>query len=141
MLKAMPKDHQTVEGATVKFDKIWRWHPRDNEELLVGRWAGRSNKGTTWGELVVFKVCGDAPARIASMKGPVGKLGDPTVGTNLERATSAVETKTDKGNVTLSYWYGSVKIEDPPFVKPGSSLPDDDGVKMPVRLPVLRPKK
>lgn len=133
MLKAMPKDHQSVDNATVKFDKIWRWHPRDNEELIVGRWVGRSNKGTTWAELAVFKVCGDTPARIANMPGPVGKVGDPTVGTNLEKATASGDTKTDSGKITLSYWYGSVKIEAPPFVKPGNSLPDD------ASAPAIRP--
>jgi len=138
MLKAMPKDHQTVDNATVKFDKLWRWHPRDNEELLIGRWAGRSTKGTTWFELTVFKVCGDAPARIASMKGPVAKIGGPTVGTNLERASATIETKADKGSITMSYWYGSVKLDEPPFVKPGNSLPDDDG-KITIRPETMRP--
>ena len=138
MLRAMPKDHQSVDNATVKFDKLWRWHPRDNEELLVGRWSGRSKKGTPWAEVAVFKACGDTPARIASMKGPVGKLGDPTVGTNLEKVSVTAETKSDKGALTMSYWYGSVRIVDPAFVKAGNSLPDDD-TKPSVRPDVLRP--
>ncbi len=138
MLRAMPKDHQTVDNATVKFDKLWRWHPRDNEELLVGRWSGRSKKGTPWAEVAVFKVCGDTPARIASMKGPAGKVGDPTVGTNLEKVSVTAETKTDKGTITMSYWYGSVKILDPAFVKAGNSLPDDDA-KPSVRPGIIRP--
>lgn len=140
MLKAMPKDHQSVDNATVKFDKIWRWHPRDNEELIVGRWAGVTTKKTRFFEIAVFKVCGDVPAKIAGMKGPVGKLANVSVGTNAERATSAVETKsdakTDSGSVVLSYWYGSVKLEEPPWVKQRNVLPDDSDSKTSPRTPI-----
>ena len=146
MMRAMPKDHQSVENATVKFDKIWRWHPRDNEELLVGRWAGVTSKKTRFFEVAVFKVCGDTPARIAGMKGPVAKLANVSVGTNIDKASSAVETKSgdaksDTGTVNLSYWYGSVKLEEPAWVKARNVLPDDPDAKTVTTRPsVVSPK-
>ena len=38
----------------------------------------------------------------------------------------------------MSYWYGSVRIVDPAFVKAGNSLPDED-TKPSVRPEVLKP--
>ena len=51
LLKAMPPDHRAVTDASVAFDKVWRWHPRDNEELIIGRWRGTRRTGKPWHEL------------------------------------------------------------------------------------------
>jgi hypothetical protein len=143
LLHAMAPDHQTVTDASVSFDKLWRWHPRANEELLVARWIGRPKRGLPWFEIAVFNVCGGAPSRVATMRGPVRKLGDPTVGTNIEQVSIPAETKADKGTLKLDYWYGSVKIEQPAFIRTGNSIASDDKLvpvpTRPTRIPI--PKK
>jgi hypothetical protein len=138
LMLAMPADHRTVDGADLSFDKLWRWHPLDNEEMLLGRWLGRPKRGKPFYEIAVFKKCGDSVARTANMKGPVGKLAAPRVVTgNNARVEIDVETKADKGTVKLSYWYGSVKVEEPAFIKAGNHLESDDPV---TKTPILRPK-
>ena len=37
------KDLRTVTNATVSFEKIFRWHPRPNEEILLARWLAKPN--------------------------------------------------------------------------------------------------
>lgn len=144
LLKAMPTDHRTVDQTTVSIDKIWRWRPRDNEELVLARWVGTPSRGKPFFEIAVFKICAGIPARLAAMKGPVEKLAEPKTLQNPEGMTVAVETRNDKGSVKLSYWYGSVKIEEPPFIKPGNQLRlDEEKVRLPLRpiLPKLPKKK
>ena len=55
------------------------------------------------------------------------------------------ETKTDKGTLKLDYWYGSVKIEQPAFIRTGNSIPSDDkpdkpAVVKPPRVPIVKKK-
>lgn len=143
LLKTMPTDHRTVDQATVSIDKIWRWRPRDNEELVLARWVGTPTRGKPFFEIAVFKMCSGVPTRLAAMKGPVEKLAEPKTLQNPEGLTVAVETRNDKGSVKLSYWYGSVKIEEPAFVKPGNQLRLEPDLRIPVRplLPKLPKKK
>ena len=68
LLRAMQPDHRSIEGVDLSFDQVWRWHPRDNEELVVARWVGRPKKGKAFYELAVFKLCGNAPTRVAHMR-------------------------------------------------------------------------
>jgi formylglycine-generating enzyme len=140
MLKAMPADHRSLANVDVGFDKVWRWHPRDNEELLIGRWTGKpkDNKGA-FHELAVFKVCGNAPALIARMRGPAAKVQSPGAGGDAQKVSAAVGTGTDSGDVKLSYWYGSVNVENPSWLKAGNSVDVADKPDKPVTK-VLRPR-
>jgi hypothetical protein len=144
MLKAMPPDHRAVPEATVAFDKVWRWHPRDNEELLIGRWRGARRTGKPWHELAIFKVCGNVPGLVARMRGPVEVLDKPGAGSDPQKVSAQVSTGSDRGDVKLSYSYGTVTVEQPAFVKAGNSLAEETpdagadaaGPKRPViRLP------
>jgi hypothetical protein len=147
MLRAMPADHRAIDDAEVRFEKVWRWHPRDNEELILGRWTARP-KGTGGRivfELAVFKVCANVPVLVARMHGPVAQFGKPAAGADPQKLTLPVQTDSDKGDVKLTYSYGAVQVEHPPWVKPGTKLaPRDAPTSAPsppgrdVRSPVLR---
>ena len=134
MLRAMPADHRTVPNVTVAFDKVWRWHPRANEELLIGRWVGRpkDNKPAFY-ELAVFKVCGGLPSLLAHMRGPVATLGNPGAGADPQKASASVAVGDDKGDLKLAYWYGSVQVEQPAWLKAGNTLALEEKKKPLVR--------
>jgi hypothetical protein len=140
LMKAMPQDHQQVEGARVSFDKVWRWHPRDNEELVVARWTGKPSKGSAWFEIVVFKICGGVPGRIARIRGPVEKL-DRLRELDGAREKLIVDVSTDKnrGDVKLTYWYGSVTVTQPDWIKEGNQIKAASPLH-PLH-PAFRPKK
>lgn len=123
MLKAMPPDHRTIDGARVGFDRVWRWHPRAGEELLVARWFARPVKGKAGFELAVFKECGSVPTRIARMRGPVARLDRLEAGSSPEKLVVDVESAKDRGEVAFTYWYGSVKVDEPAWLKAGNLLP------------------
>src|SRR5262249_40553914 len=97
MLKAMPSDHRTMTNGDVVFDKMWRWHPRVNEEMLVGRWAAKSKDGkTAFFEHAVFKACSGIPVLVARMTGPAEHVGAPGAGADPQRASFQVQTGADK---------------------------------------------
>lgn len=124
MLRAMPRDRQSVPGSRVAFEKVWRWHPRDNEELLVARWSARpAAAGPVSYSLAVFKVCGGAPALVAHMRGAVGAVGAPGSGADPQKIAARVTTSPDTGELRMTYWYGSVQIEHPAWVKVAVTLP------------------
>lgn len=122
LLRAMQPDHRSIEGVDLAFDQVWRWHPRDNEELVVARWVGRPKKGKPFYELAVFKLCGNAPTRVAHMRGPVGEIEPPATTSSSEKITAKLRTEGDRGELEITYWYGSVKFKEPPFVKAGNKL-------------------
>lgn len=138
MLRAMPADHRSVETADVSFDKVFRWHPRDNEEILLARYHGKpkDNSGSYY-ELAAFKVCGGTPALIARMRGPVETVGNPGAGADPQKASASVATGADKGNLDIVYSYGSVRFDQPGWIKQGNSLVTPNKPK----LPVIFPKK
>lgn len=126
MLAQMPADHQRVDRAAPTFDKMWRWRPRDNEELLIARWTvNPPRRRDPIHEIAVFKVCKGAPQRVARMTGPVDTMGSPGAGGNPAQASVSVSTGRDKGSVRLGYFFGSVSVTQPDFVKAGNSLPED----------------
>ena len=139
LMKAMPQDHQNVPGATVSFEKIWRWHARDNEELVLARWVGRLGRGSPFYELAVFKVCGGVPARVARIRGPVEKLDRLRQQDSArERLVFDVSTESDRGDGKLAYWYGSVAVTQPDWIKEGNTLKPKPPRINPGKL---RPKK
>jgi hypothetical protein len=139
MLKAMPPDHRALRGIEVAFDKVWRWHPRDNEEMLIGRWAARpKDDKPPFFELAVFKACTATPNLVARMRGPVAQLANPGVGGDAEKATANVQTEDDKGEVKLTYWYGTVQIDQPGFVRVGNTLATERKGAVVVRPPARK---
>jgi hypothetical protein len=145
LLKAMPADHQKVDGVTVGFDRLWRWHPRDNEELVVARWTGKPDRGgAPFYEVHVFKVCGDVPTRVTGIRGPVAKSETLREDGAKEKVSFDVSTKPDSAKVSLSYWYGSVKVTQPDWIKAGNKLEVEDDKKRPTLIKTpkkLRPLK
>ena len=140
LMKAMPQDHQTIEGVSVSFDKVWRWHPRDNEELVVARWAGKGGRASAFYEIAVFKICGGVPGRVARIRGPVEKLERlRELDGARDKLVFDVSTDKDRGEVKLTYWYGSVTVTQPDWIKEGNQIKAASTVRP--RLPVLRPKK
>lgn len=147
LLKAMPPDHQQVTGHRLSIDKVWRWHPRDNEELLIGQWRAQpTDRKSPSFELAVFKVCGGVPTRVQRMRGPVGRIESVRESTQREKITVQVSTKKDRGKVDLNYWYGSVGQQEPAWLKAGNKIDDDkddEKERMPIKKPPLKrlPKK
>lgn len=147
MLRAMPADHRAVPGAEVRFIKVWRWHPRDNEELLLARWSVRPNDRSqrTGSEIAVFKVCGQTPSLVARVRGPVESLGSPGAGANPQNVSLSASTGPDRGDVKLTYSYGSVHVDQPAWLKAGNMLatpePTASSTAIPrIRIPIPRPK-
>ncbi len=139
LLNAMPKDHQELADATVRFDRVWRWHPRDNEELIVARWVGNPTRGSSFAEIAVFKVCGGVPTRVTRIRGPVEKADRLREDGSPERLVFDVSTEKDRGQVKLAYWYGSVAVTQPDWIKEGNRLvPKDPRKKL---FDAVRPKK
>lgn len=144
LLRAMPEDHQKVPGASVTFDRLWKWHPRDNEELIVARWTGKLDSGKLFYEIAVFKVCAGTPTRITRMRGPVEKLETVRQDGSPDKVTIDVVTEKDRGAVTLTYWYGSVSLAQPDWIQSGNALAEKKPAEQPkiLRLPPgIRPKK
>jgi formylglycine-generating enzyme required for sulfatase activity len=136
LLRAMPADHRATAAADAAFDRVWRWHPRDSEEILLARWAGRPKDGKApYFELAAFKVCGGVPSLVQRMKGPVESLGSPGAGGDAQKASAAVSTGADKGTLEIRYYYGSVKFEQPPWIKEGASLDLEKKKPAILRLP------
>jgi sulfatase modifying factor 1 len=133
LMKQMPQDHQSIDGVRLSFDKIWRWHPRDNEELVIARWVGRPSEGSPFYEIAVFKICGTTPGRIARIRGPVERIDRMREQDSPEKLVMDVTTDKDKGEVKLTYWYGTVTVTQPDFIKEGNQLKKRKVLKLPNR--------
>lgn len=123
LMQALPSEMRTVTGFIPTIDRVWRWHPRDNEEMIVARYRAKRASGV--GEFfhpVVFHLCGNSTVRPAKLRGPVEKMLNPTVGGNPQRISVQVETGSDKGEVQFTYHYGNVSVTQPTWVKQGNSL-------------------
>lgn len=122
LMKSMPRDHRGIVDVELSFDKAYHWHPRANEEMVIGVWKGQPKSGGAFYEVAVFKVCSGRAWLTAHMKGPVAKLGKPKVGVKPNRLSFDVETDGRKGTVKLVEWYGTVKLQQPDWVKSGNML-------------------
>jgi hypothetical protein len=146
MLSKMPVDHRAAKDAAVGFDTMWRWHPRANEELLVGLWSSKPSDKTKPAsrELAVFHACSGIPTLIARMRGPVATLGAPVPGADPQKLTAPVTIAADKGDVKIEYIHGAAKLEQPPFVKVASALPSASASASPTDRPAIiipKPKR
>ena len=139
LIKAMPSNHRAIRGAEVAFDRVYRWRPVPNEEMIVARWRGKPKDGDPFYEIAVFKLCGSQAFKAATMRGPVEDVGKPKVGINPRKISFDVETGSRRGTVGLSYWHGTVKLTQPDFVKKGNQLKVKAGKAL--RLPKLRMKR
>ncbi|MCA9624566.1 MAG: SUMF1/EgtB/PvdO family nonheme iron enzyme [Myxococcales bacterium] len=141
LMKGMPKDHRGITGVKLSFDKLYRWHPVANEEMLVARWKGEPSDGDPFYEVAVFKLCGSRAWKTATMRGPVAQMGAPkVVGTNPRKLRVDVKTDDHAGSVTMAYWHGTVKLDEPDWVKKGNQL-KVKSKGTPIRLPVLKTRK
>ena len=142
LMGALPADMRTVQGFTPGIDRIWRWHPRDNEEMIIARYRATRDGGRgAFYHPVVFHLCGNSTVRSAKLRGPVARMLDPTVGSDPQRVTIQVETEADKGEVVLTYGYGNVAAKQPDWVKQGNSIDVGGGPRIPgvrIRLPAMK---
>lgn len=122
LMRAMPKDHRGIVGVELTFDKVYRWHPVPNEEMIVARWQGKPADGGAFYEIAVFKLCGNTAYRANVMRGPVEKIGKPKVGINSRKLSFDLTTGSKRGELAISYWHGYVKFKEPAFVKKGNQL-------------------
>ena len=135
LMQALPSSMRTVAGFSPSIDRIWRWHPRDNEQMIVARYRAKRLAGVGFFyHPVVFHLCGNSTVRVAKLRGPVEKMQNPTVGSNPQRLSVQVQTGSDKGEVQFSYYYGNVGVKQPAWIKQGNSL--DVGAK--IRVPGVR---
>lgn len=139
LIKAMPRDHRAITSVRLSFDRVYRWHPVANEEMVVARWKGKPKEGAPFYEVAVFKLCAGRARLAARLRGPVAKIGNPKVGVAPSKLSFDVQTGKRRGKVSLAYWHGGVKLTEPDWVKKGNQLKVDD--KRPkLRLPKLRRK-
>lgn len=122
LMKSMPRDHRGIVDVELSFEKAYYWHPRENEEMVIGIWKGKPKTGGPFYEVAVFKVCPGRAWLTAHMKGPVAEVGKPKVGVKPNRLSFDVETDGRKGTVKLQEWYGTVKLDQPDWVKKGNML-------------------
>ncbi|MBI5537411.1 MAG: SUMF1/EgtB/PvdO family nonheme iron enzyme [Deltaproteobacteria bacterium] len=130
LMQALPQNMRDVAGHTVSFDKVWRWHPRGNEELVVGRWAGQKAGSQPFYVPVVFHLCGGTTTMLARARGPVERMEDPGGGATAEEIAIAVQTATDKGDVRFTYHYGAVNMTQPAWIKSATTLEPDAGAPL-----------
>jgi hypothetical protein len=138
LMQSLPANLREIAGVNVSFDKIWRWHPRANEEMVVARWTGqRSTPGALPFHVpFVFHLCGGSAVLLARARGPVEKMDDPGAGVTSEDIGIAVQTGSDKGEVHFSYHYGAVNLTQPGWLKQAATLDIDGGspISTPPRL-------
>jgi hypothetical protein len=125
LLNALPKELRTVPNAAVSFEKIFRWHPRPNEELLVARWLAKPNgAGPSQLRPMIFKICGNQTHLLAQPRGPVDKAQDPATGADPQRASVHVGVGSTEGELAFNYVFGRVGLEQPAFIKGNAGIPD-----------------
>lgn len=136
LMSNLPANMRTVPGFTPSIDRIWRWYPRDNEEMIIARYRARQDGGSgQFFHPVVFHLCGNTTVRSAKLRGPVTRMQDPTVGSNPQRVTIQVETGSDKGEALFTYGYGNVALTQPAWVKEGNTV-EVEGARL--RIPKIR---
>ena len=139
LLAALPTSMRNVRGFITGIDRVWRWHPRANEEMILARFRARRAAGVGFFyHPVVFHLCGNSTIRSSKLRGPVAIMREPTVGSNAGSVTIPVETGSDKGDVTFTYYYGNVSLKQPTWIKQGDSLDTGGNVRLPgvrLRLP------
>jgi formylglycine-generating enzyme required for sulfatase activity len=116
LIAALPKDLRTAPNATVAFEKIFRWHPRPNEEILLARWAAKGASATLFRPMA-FKICGNQTHLLAQPRGPVDKAQNPATGADPQKSSTHVGLATNEGDMIFNYVFGRVGIEQPAFVK------------------------
>lgn len=143
LMAVLPANMRTVPGFDVSLDRVWRWHPRANEEMLVVRYIARKTAPAfVFYRPLVFHLCGSSTVLSAKLRGPVERMFAPAAGADPQQISIQLETGSDKGEVVFGYHYGSVSTKHPDWVKEGNSL-EPPGPKRPpliIRPPIPRKK-
>jgi hypothetical protein len=132
LLNALPKDLHTGSNATAAFEKIFRWHPRPNEEILLARWTGKPNgTGNPLFRPMAFKICGNQTHLLAQPRGAVDRAQNPATGADPQKSSTHVGLASNEGDLIFNYVFGRVGIEQPAFVKGNAGVdagaPASDG--------------
>ena len=140
LLAALPGNMRSIPGYDVSIDRIWRWHPRANEEMIAARYAGKKT-GTPMAfyNALVFHLCGNTLVLSAKLRGPVERLPDPGAGADPQEISLHPQTKSDTGEIRFSYRYGSVVVKQPDWVKEGTTLDVGLTVTEPPRIKLRLP--
>ena len=118
LIAALPKEQRAVPNSTVSFEKIFRWHPRPNEEILLARWVAKpTGAGTPSFRPMAFKISGNQTHLLAQPRGGVDKAQNPATGAEPQRSSVHVGLGTNEGDLVFNYVFGRVGIEQPAFVK------------------------
>jgi hypothetical protein len=129
LLNALPKDLHTGANATAAFEKIFRWHPRPNEEILLARWVAKPN-GALFRPMA-FKICGNQTHLLAQPRGAVDKAQNPATGADPQKSSTHIGLGANEGDLVFNYVFGRVGIEQPAFVKGNAGVdagaPASDG--------------
>jgi len=125
LIAALPKELRTATNAAVSFEKIFRWHPRPNEEILLARWLAKPNgAGASQFRPMAFKICGNQTHLLAEPRGPVDKAQNPATGAEPQHASLHVDVGANQGDMLFTYVFGRVGIEQPAFVKGTAGVSD-----------------
>lgn len=121
LIGLLPAKKQKVAGFDISIDKIWRWHPRANEELIVARYVGRGQLGTFY-EPLVFHACGDSIVLASRPRGPSARMAEPATGSNAQKISIKIGTDSDEGELAFTYSYGTVTVQQPEWLKDATSV-------------------
>ena len=104
--------------------RSYRPRPRPNEELVLARWTStpKAKPKAVAQELAIFHLCGGVPSLLGRTRGPVATLGSPVADADAQRVSVPIATDPDKGELKIHYVYGAAQLDQPPWVRAGSSL-------------------
>ena len=129
LMKAMPRDHRGIVGVELSFDKVYRWHPVYEEELIIARWKGTPKEGKPFYEIAVFKMCGRKAWLSARFHGPVESVSPPKIGVSKRKISFDIERERTRGSANMRYWHGHVKMTMPVWVPKGNQLSSGSDAK------------
>jgi formylglycine-generating enzyme len=137
---ALSRLFKDAPDTTYRFARLWYWRPVAHELLLIAEYEGKpsSGQGDAFVVPVVFQQCPKVTQVLARTKGPVPEMAAPEAATPPTTATIRVKSGTQQGEVKLRYFYGQVLIDEPPWIKAGSSL-DAPAASAPASVPDAAP--
>jgi formylglycine-generating enzyme len=116
LLAALPKEAKVPAGGSQTFEKIWRWHPRANEEIILGRTHEQAGAGHTGFRAVAYKLCGATAHFLGATHIAVDSLGNPGAGADAQGVSLKVTHQGKEGEVHFHYVYGRINVEHPPWM-------------------------
>jgi hypothetical protein len=112
-------------GTTGKLTNVWRWHPAPKEELFVARYESVGQDGLSREQPFVFRLCDKSEQFLGRpLYAPVKTIGEPVARqTSPALVTFHIDAWGQKGEVKLSYLFGEVVVDSPPWLKVGFRPP------------------